>query len=196
MKMRVNIPIVRLQALRNDKARAMCASSKMTGIFSIIMAAILFMICSATYAKLPDDSQPLTIKSDAFHYDNQKGIATYTGHVLATQGTRRLMGDRLEIYRNEQTGKMERIVVHGSPAYYEGLTELDKPPVHAQAKLITYDVPTKFLTLTQDAQVEQEGDIYRAWKIEYDGLKGTVYSPPSEQGQTTIILKETADVGI
>jgi lipopolysaccharide export system protein LptA len=158
------------------------------------MTGLLF-ISNIVIAQSPDDTQPLTINSDSFHFDNQTGIATYTGNVLATQGSRRLTGDRLEVHRDEKTQKMSEIIVHGNPARYEGLTDPDKPLLHAQAKLITYKITTQFLTLQNDAQVEQQGNIYRADKIEYDGIKDTVYSPPST-AQTTIILKDLHNGGI
>ncbi|MFA6037638.1 MAG: lipopolysaccharide transport periplasmic protein LptA [Legionellales bacterium] len=141
-------------------------------------------------------AQDLTINSDSFHYDNKTGIATYLGNVHATQKDRELTGDRLEIYRDEKTGKMDLIKIFGKPAKYQGSVEEGKPPVFAKANEITYHIPTKFLTLTGNAEVKQEDDIYRSHIIEYDGIKDTVYSPASKQGQTTIILKDINDAGI
>ncbi len=150
----------------------------------------ILIACNVSFA------QELTISSDSFHYDNQTGIATYSGNVVATQGDRRLTGNHLEIYRNEKTGKMDTLIVQGKPAHYQGTVEPDKPPVFANANKITYDVTKKFLTLTGNAEVKQNDDIYRAHQIEYDGIKDTVYSPPSKQGQTTIILKDVENAGI
>lgn len=163
--------------------------------FKIITISLLFT-SAVVFANLPDMGKNLTINSDTFHFDNQTGIATYTGNVVAVQGNRHLTGDRIEIHRDEKTGKMDNIIVHGNPAYYAGPVEPGKPPVNAQANLITYHIPTKFLTLTGNAQVEQEGDVYRSYQIEYDGIKDTVYSPPSAEGQTTIIIKDIEDAGI
>jgi lipopolysaccharide export system protein LptA len=140
-------------------------------------------------ANVADDAAPLSINSDTFHFDNQTGIATYTGNVNATQGTRKLTGERLEIYRDAKTGKMDKIIVKGTPAHYQGLVEPNKPLLYAKANTITYLIATKFLTLAGNAEVKQDEDIYRAEKIEYDGMKETVYSPPSDKQQTTIILK-------
>ncbi len=159
----------------------------------VLMLGLLF-INNMAFAQSPP--QNLTINSDTFHFDNQTGIATYTGNVIATQGERHLTGDRLEIYRDEKSGKMDHIIIYGKPAHYEGPTEEGKPPIFAKALEITYNIPTKFLTLTGDAQVKQEGDIYRSHIIEYDGIKETVYSPPSNKGQTTIILKDIDNAGI
>ncbi len=165
------------------------------GGFFFAIICFLFII-PATHAQDAQTQEPLTIKSDTFHYDNQTGVATYTGNILATQGERRLTGDKLEIYRDPKTGKMDRIKVQGNPANYEGLAQENKPPIKAKAEIITYDIPTKFLTLTGNAEVEQEGDIYRSWKIEYDAIKDTVHSPASENSQTTIILKDVGNAGI
>ncbi|MGA2655817.1 MAG: lipopolysaccharide transport periplasmic protein LptA [Gammaproteobacteria bacterium] len=156
---------------------------------------VSFFICSLIVSGLAY-SQELSIKSDSFHYDNKTGIATYTGNVFAKQGEKQLTGNRLEIYRNEKTGKMDKIIVYGKPAKYQGAVEEGKPPVFAKANKITYDLPNEFLTLSGNAQVQQNEDIYRAEQIEYDGIKDTVYSPPSSRGQTTIILKDLENAGI
>ncbi len=155
-----------------------------------IIGIVLLMICTPVFANnAPDDEQQIAINADSFHFDNQTGIATYTDNVVATQGSRRLTGDRLEIYRNAQTGKIEKLIVYGKPAHYQGLTSPDKPLLFAHAQIITYVIATKYLTLTGEAEVTQDGDVYRAAQIEYDGVKETVYSPPTEKRQTTIILK-------
>ena len=167
---------------------------------SLQIISLALLLCSPVFAKTtPDDEQQIHIKSDSFHFDNQNGIATYTGHVLATQGTRQLTGDRLEIYRDPKTGQIDKLIAYGEPAKYQGLTAPDKPLLFAHAQTITYWVATESLILTGQAEITQAGDVYRAAQIEYDGVKQTVYSPPSDQGQTFIILKNRTskqDAGI
>jgi lipopolysaccharide export system protein LptA len=163
----------------------------LTNFFCMILLLTPFLL----WANPSDDAQDIAINADAFHYDNQSGIATYTGNVVATQGTRKLTGDRLEVFRHEKTGKLDKIIVHGNLAHYQGLTDPDKPLLFAKASQITYEIPNKFLTLTGKAEVTQGGDVYRSEKIEYDGVKETIYSPPSKQ-QTTIILKGAKDARI
>lgn len=152
-----------------------------------LIAALCY--ASVLFANTDDDTQPLSITSDEFHYDNQSGVATYTGSVVATQGSRKLTGDRLEIFRDASTDKLDYFIVYGKPAYYQGLTDADKPLLYAHAETITYKIPTNFLILEGSADVEQGGDQYTAARIEYDGIKETIYSPPSQSQQTLIILK-------
>lgn len=183
MKMQVNFP----PSLR---ARQSNPGSMLDCRAALAMTALLILFfCHFANA------QELSIKSDTFHYDNQTGIATYTGNVQAVQGDKRLTGNTLKIYRNEKTGKMDKIIVYGKPAKYQGTVEAEKPPVFAKANKITYDVASEFLTLNGNAEVKQEDDIYRAEQIEYDGIKDTVYSPPSSKSQTVIILKDIENAG-
>ncbi len=135
-----------------------------------------------------DDIQELMISSHQFEYREKEGIATYFGDVEATQGTRRLHGDKLEIYRDKK-GDIEKIIVYGKPAKHQSRPDVEKPLLHAQANTIIFETIKNKLTLRDKARVEQGGDIYEAPFIEYDVTQKIVHSPPSQTGRTTITLK-------
>jgi lipopolysaccharide transport protein LptA len=135
-----------------------------------------------------DDLEILSISSETFEYRQKEGIATYQGHVEAVQGTRRLNGDKLEIYRGD-SDMIEKIIVYGHPATHQSLPDPNKPLFHAQANTIIYNNVTQELTLQQAARVEQGGDVYEAPVIEYDTKQKLVRSPEHQGGRTTITLK-------
>lgn len=139
-------------------------------------------------AASPDDDKDLAISSEQFEYREKEGVATYQGHVQAIQGTRRINGDTLEVYRGNDGG-ISKIIVYGKPATHESLPDPNKPLFHAQADTITYEIKQNKLTLNQHARVEQGGDVYEAPLIEYDIIQKVVRSPESGNGRTTITLK-------
>lgn len=152
-----------------------------------IAAALLCLSCTLM-ADNPDDKKDLSISSDQLEYREKDGIATYTGNVEAIQGSRKLHGDKLEVYRGKNND-IEKIIVFGKPATYEAITDPKKPLFEAEAKVITYLTAKSFLTLNGDARVHQGGDAYAAPLIEYDATQKIVRSPESKKGRTTIIVK-------
>ena len=150
---------------------------------------VLLLLCSMSVFALPeDDEADIQITSEQFTYNHQTGVATYTGDVLAVQGSRKLTGDEMQVYRLPN-GKIEKIITLGEQAKYQALTENDKPMLYARANTIVYDVAGKQLRLIHDAHVEQGGDAYASPLIEYDTLQRIVKSPQSASGRTTITLQ-------
>jgi len=146
------------------------------------------LISFADEVSLKDNTQDVEITSNTFEYNNQTGVATYIGDVYAQQGSRILLGDRLEVYR-DSLGDISKIIAYGQPAQHESFTDIDKPKLHAKANEIIYDMLKEHLTLVDDAYVEQAGDIYEAPRIEYDVANEIVSSPENDSGRTTITLK-------
>lgn len=143
---------------------------------------------SLAWAIPEDDETDIHITSEQFTYNNQTGVATYIGNVLAVQGSRKLTGDEMQVYRLPN-GEIEKIITNGKQAKYQALTAHDKPMLHARANTIIFEVVDKNLTLITDAHVEQGGDEYDSPLIEYDTLQKIVKSPQTGEGRTTIILK-------
>jgi len=65
--------------------------SKMVGVGLLFSARMAFGLES-------DSEQPIYIDSDNAVYDEKAQISTYTGNVVATQGTIRIDGDKLVVY--------------------------------------------------------------------------------------------------
>jgi len=152
---------------------------------------LLLTGCTSTITmanEVNDSQKPINITSNTFSYDNIKGIAIYSGNVLAVQGSRQLKADELQLYRDNR-GDPDKIIAIGKPAHYQNKTSAGKPLLRAQANNIEYDLNKQMLYLIGAAQVEQGGDRYQAPRIEYNQLTDTVKSPPSEQGRTTITIQ-------
>lgn len=93
----------------------------------------------------PNDDKEIAITSNAFEYNHQTGLATYTGKVYAEQGTRHLWGDKLEIYRGAD-GQIDKIIVTGLPAKLEQEGDIYEAP------LIEYDPIKETVRSPQNGQ--------------------------------------------
>ena len=99
---------------------------------------------------LPDDrDQPIEIEADAAKQDQNKGITTYTGNVKMDQGS-------------------IRIIATGSPAHFQQRPALNKEVIIARGNNLKYEVVKDKLTITENAQVEQDGSIVTGDIINYD----------------------------
>lgn len=153
---------------------------------NIIMTLCLFPLVLSAIPE--DDLKNIEINANHFQYDNIRGVAIYSGNVIAKQGSREFTGDKLEVIRNDH-GNIAEIIMHGKPAQHQSLTDISKPLLFAKANTIKYNTSAKHLTLIDDAWVKQAGDEYSAPTIEYDETLQTVKSPANNQGRTTIILE-------
>jgi len=73
---------------------------------------------SASAWSLPTDrDQPIHIQSDDAQLDDKKGVATYKGNVIITQGSMKITGNTVTITRNAQ-GEVDVFTSVGNLAYY------------------------------------------------------------------------------
>ena len=116
---------------------------------------------------LPDDrDQPIEIEADAAKQDQNKGITTYTGNVKMDQGSIHITADKVVIYSSEK--KVNRIIATGSPAHFQQRPALNKEVIIARGNNLKYEVVKDKLTITENAQVEQDGSIVTGDIINYD----------------------------
>ncbi|OEY65202.1 lipopolysaccharide transport periplasmic protein LptA [Marinobacter sp. X15-166B] len=135
------------------------------------MAAALLAVTPAHGFDL-QSGEPITINADSGRMDDTRGIATYSGDVVVTQGTTRLSADRVMLYRDE--GELSRIEASGRPARYQQPTEAGKGETDAQALSITYASRDGLLILEQEAVIKQDGNLFRGDIIHYDTAQRVV----------------------
>ncbi|BFM10792.1 lipopolysaccharide transport periplasmic protein LptA [Simiduia litorea] len=116
---------------------------------------------------LPDDrDQPIQIEADKATQDQNKGITIYTGNVQMDQGSIHIVADKIVIHSAEK--KVNRIVATGAPAHFQQKPALDKEVIIARGNTLKYEVVKDKLTITENAQVEQDGSIVTGDIINYD----------------------------
>ncbi|MCK5876246.1 MAG: lipopolysaccharide transport periplasmic protein LptA [Candidatus Marithrix sp.] len=140
-----------------------------------LLIALTLLICNNTYALSNDREQPILIEADQAIIDNIKGIATYEGNVVVTQGSIRIDADKITLnYTPEQA--IEKIIATGNLASFKQHLDNDED-INAKAKHMEYNAIKDILHLTDEAELRKQKndrDIYtsNAPHITYDTKKG------------------------
>jgi len=131
-----------------------------------------------------DKDQPLDLEADSAEIDEAKGLSTYAGNVVATQGSMRLESDRLIIFH--KGSKAERLEAVGKPARFQQLADDSPEPVKARAQLMEYRFDSEELLLTGDAVVLQGKDTFKSDRITYDRVRSVVKGGAAAKGKERV----------
>ena len=128
---------------------------------------LILLLCShASYALDTDSEQPIYIDSDSAVYDEKAEISTYTGNVIATQGSIKIDGDKLVVYL--KGGDIIKLVATGTPSHFEQLPEVGKDKIYGEG-LINEFYPEKDLLIFKKKASVKQGDAQQSSEyIEYD----------------------------
>ncbi|MBL1272605.1 MAG: lipopolysaccharide export system protein LptA [Marinobacter maritimus] len=125
-----------------------------------------------------NSDKPITVSADSARLDDGKGIATYTGAVELIQGKTRLTAERVVLYRSADG--LNRIEANGSPARYQQPVTSGEGETDARALNITWSASDKRLTFEREAEIEQNGNVFRGDIIHYDTEQRVVTAEGSE----------------
>lgn len=136
-------------------------------------------------------SGPVTITADRAEWE-QDGAMVYSGNVLLTSDTLKLVGDRLEL-RQFAGGEIEARII-GNPARMDhpGLVEKNGepgPPVSAQAKTLTYDSRSSMVDLIGNGRLTRGQDAIDGEDIRYDVAARRIRAIGGENGQVKIVIQ-------
>ena len=148
---------------------------------------ILTALPTHSWALSSDRQQPMMIEADRVELDDAKGISIYRGSVRVTQGTLILTGETMTV--RTKNNEIEKVIMVGKPATYQQRPDNKDEDVHATALRMEYYTNPERIILLKKAQVEQQGDVLRSERIEYDVAKDQVSAgtdQPNERVQITI----------
>lgn len=136
-------------------------------------------------------SGPVTITADRAEWE-QDGAMIYSGNVLLSSDTLKLVGDRLEL-RQLAGGEIEAKIT-GNPARMDhpGLTEKNGepgPPVSAQARTLTYDSRSAMVDLTGNGRLTRGQDAIDGEDIRYDVAARRIRAIGGQSGQVKIVIQ-------
>lgn len=126
-----------------------------------------------------DSDQPITVSADSARLDDSKGVATYTGDVILTQGKTRLTAERVVLYRSAEG--LNRIEASGTPAHYTQPSREGQGETDARALNITWSATDRQLTFEREAVIEQNGNLFRGDLIHYDTVRRVVTAEGGEE---------------
>ncbi len=130
---------------------------------------------------------PLEIQSDSVTFDEQKGSATYVGHVVTTQGSRQLTSDTLVIFRDNH-GKVEWLYATGHPALFHAKPDPTKPMTSGQANIIKFFPKLDKVILLKEATLIQNEQSIQGDNLIYSPSNHLLSAEPVPGKKTTVIL--------
>jgi lipopolysaccharide export system protein LptA len=148
------------------------------------------LLLSNAFALSTDREQPIQIEADKATIDDAKGIATYEGNVIITQGTIRIDANTVTInYARKQ--HIEKVVAIGEPARFKQTPDGGKEDINARAKRMEYNAEKDMLHLTQEAELRQANDTFTGQRITYDTQRGIIRADKgnSENGRIKVTIQ-------
>ena len=140
-----------------------------------------------SWALSSDRQQPMLIEADRVELDDATGISIYRGRVKVVQGTLQLTGETMTVHN--KGNEVDRVIIEGTPATYQQRPDNKDQDVHAKALRMEYYTNPETIILLKQAEVEQQGDVLRSERIEYDMVKDQVSAgtdQPDERVHITI----------
>lgn len=132
-----------------------------TGALSLTLASLVALA-------LPEDrEQPIHIQSDRATHDQRQGQTIYEGSVQLTQGTLRILADRVTIQTNDNN-EVDWLEAEGSPAHFEQQPSIDEELLTARAEFVRYSAGEGQVLLLRNAWLEQDGATMSGNRIDYD----------------------------
>lgn len=131
------------------------------------------------FALSTDKHKDIEIEADSAEMDDLKGITTYRGDVVVTQGSIRMTGHTMIVHFAEN-GDMELVIMQGKPATYRQLPDNSKTYDEAEALQMEYYALRDYIILIDNALVTKpNGSQMSGKRIEYDTIKSKVIAKGS-----------------
>lgn len=150
-----------------------------------LLLLLLATLPAAALALATDKDQPVHIEADRGELDDVKGVTTYEGRVVVTQGTIKITGDRVVLHYDKNR-EVERAEAFGKPATYEQRPDGEKEPVRAKALRMDYQVKEGVIDLYDDASVLQSGNSLFGSRVTYDTVNERVKASRSGSGEDRV----------
>jgi len=131
------------------------------------LSALLLLLCTQPcLAERADRDKPVHLDADQVLIDDGKQTSTFTGNVRLTQGTMRILGDRIVVVQDKDGFKHG--TAYGKPASYrqkrEGLNEY----VEGYGNRIEYDTRDETVDFYGQARIQRNQDEVRGDYINYN----------------------------
>lgn len=162
-------------------------------LLTIFLCLSALLPATHCYALSSDREKSIHIQADSAVVDDKKGVSTYKGNVVVSQGTLHITADQVQITsKNNEVVKVVASTNRNSNqlAHYQQLPDNSKEPVRADARTITWLVKEQQLNLEGNAKLTQTRDSsFSGATIHYNANKGTVNAKSNNQSPVETIFK-------
>ena len=118
------------------------------------------LVSNPSMAGKEDFKLPVEIDSEKQQINLKDNVTIFDTNVSVTQGTLSINADYMKVTSQDKKGQ-EVYTATGKPAVYKQLLD-DGNPIEAQADTIRYEVATRSLVLTGNAQLKQNDSLVRS----------------------------------
>ena len=139
----------------------------------LAMATVLGCVATSALALPSDRNQPISLAADRATFNERTGITTYTGNVVIEQGTMRVNAGSIVANLNSKK-EISSITATGGPARFQQQLDANKGLAKGQANQIVYNAQTGIITLSGNAQLEQDGASIKGAVLKYSMNKGDI----------------------
>lgn len=154
---------------------------------NIYFFVILVLFTTIAYALPSDQSQPIRLSADKALYSESRGLTSYSGNVVISQGTLKINADSLTV--NLSNGRnIDSALATGSPARFEQVVSDEKGLARGQANQIDYNAATGIVTLTGNAKLSQNGASFSGNTIRYSLSAGDVEAVSGKGQRVELVL--------
>ena len=140
---------------------------RLSFISQIIIPFIAFLFTSLVNALPSDMDQPIEIEANFAELDDEKGVTTYIGDVVVTQGSIRMTGDTLKVLLEEDR-QIKEAFLEGRPATFRQTPKVGDEDVEGEAKIIEYYKDKQMVYLIEAAKVTQGKRLTQGYRMNYD----------------------------
>ncbi len=131
-----------------------------------IAGLILILSSGAVMALESDSEQPIYIDSNNAVYDEKTEVSTYTGNVVATQGSIKIDADQLVVYLKD--GNIVKLIATGKPSKFKQLPAVGKDEMFGEGLINEFYPDKNLLIFMKNASVWQGDAKQSSEYIEYD----------------------------
>ncbi|MDE0064346.1 MAG: lipopolysaccharide transport periplasmic protein LptA [Gammaproteobacteria bacterium] len=150
------------------------------------MSAALLLLAFADAAS----AQPIEIQADQFEMLLEERMTTYTGNVVATQGSRAITGRELVVRFNEDN-EILAMRASGEPARLTDAEE--EAPISLAGALLDYDFDESVVRAEGGGVLSRGGDTIAARRIVYDLKAENARAVGDDTHRVTLTLAPAAD---
>ncbi len=142
---------------------------KLSVLLTLLMSPII------SWGLASDSQQPINIEADEAVMDDAKGVTTYKGKAILTQGTLKIAGDTITFYFDSQKN-ITKATAKGNLATYQQVQNEGENPLKARGVKLEYYPKSQTIILIGQANVTQDGDVFTGPRIKYDIARNIVYA--------------------
>ena len=132
----------------------------------LLIAGVSCLLSHAAFAGKDDFEQPIKVDSKSQFVDGKSKTSIFRDDVHVTQGSLSIDADEVEVIAGLGEGK-EVFIARGKPASYSQKMD-DGSDIRAMAEEIRYEVDSRTLTLTGQAELQQNSSRVKGESIVFN----------------------------